>query len=79
MITKFRLEGEGQTKEGVIEELSSQALKVMQLVNPGGARGQWECTDDVTFRVKKQNIPIGYQGRMNFIFKRADNRDAADY
>jgi hypothetical protein len=57
VITHFRLEGLGHTREQCVDELIAVATKVMEV--SGVNLGQWEVTDDVVER--KGQV---YRGRM---------------
>ena len=56
MITRFRIEASGKTREECVESLNEGAEKLMKI--SGVNRGLWQCTDEVT--EKKGAI---YQGR----------------
>lgn len=58
MITRFRVEGQGEDKTELIEELALASSKIISAVGP--KNGHWECTDDVITGDEKR----GYTGRM---------------
>jgi hypothetical protein len=57
MITRFRVEGKGEGKPELIDELASAASKIIMVVGPAK---KWECTDDVISGDDRR----GYKGRM---------------
>lgn len=59
MITRFRVEGKAETRDGVIDLLQHCAGRIMQ--ECGDPTVEWECTDDVITRTEG-----GYRGRMVF-------------
>lgn len=62
MITRFRIEGQGEDKQELIDELAVVATRVIAVVvrEAGHESGHWECTDDVISGDQKR----GYKGRM---------------
>jgi hypothetical protein len=65
MITRFRIEGEGQDKEELMDEIVSVVgvtigyLGGMRVKNGEPVDGEWECTQDVI-----TGSPGAYRGRM---------------
>jgi len=65
MVTRFRIEGEGRSKQDLIEYLTEQVSCIIGSLDQP-TNGEWECTDDVV--TKSGN---GYKGRMVLKFNRA--------
>lgn len=67
MITRFRIEGEEDTKEALIEFLSEKASRIIGVLDQMEL-GHWECTEDVVTKAKG-----GYVGRMVMKFKEREH------
>ena len=60
MITRFRIEGEGKSKEELAEKLLDTVGCVIGYVNKDQPHGEWECTQEVSVMMKGGE----YAGRM---------------
>jgi hypothetical protein len=61
MITKFKIEGEGNEKDTLTDELTAHASRIISEINDNGQpRGKWECTDDAVVGSPSRR----YKGRM---------------
>ena len=69
MITRFRIEGEANSRQDVIDELSLVSSRIIALLSQ--FEGEWECTHDVTTKTD-----VGYSGRMVLKFELEDDKDA---
>lgn len=64
MITKFKLEAEGETQEEVSDQMSDLAVQIIGKISPGDGLN-WECTAEVVTGSRQE----GYKGRMNFVYR----------
>jgi hypothetical protein len=67
VITRFRIEAEGNTQEDVIEELSATTSRIISLLKQDDA-GEWECTQDIVIKAS-----VFYKGRMVMKFHFTDD------
>lgn len=64
MITKFRIEGKGEHKEALDDEISARAQAVMESSQQGDLAEDWECTQDVI-----TGRPGNYIGRQVYVYR----------
>jgi hypothetical protein len=60
MITRFRIEGEGKSRDELSENLLNAVGCVIGFVNRDQPDGEWECTQEVSVMNKGGD----YSGRM---------------
>jgi hypothetical protein len=78
MITKFRIEAKGESKEEVGDEILAAVSEISKVFRErNGMNGYWECTDDVISQERTPQTsnpaltePTGtYRGRMVMTYR----------